>query len=134
MMAYMNTVGTKKPTSCVGGCLRVGLLWQQFAGGNLFAHPGAALSAIKGKNIGETSFNYKLQSQEIQTKKKKGEKYKKKSPMNFKRTSFNCFYLQNGYLIMDLPLLPADLDINLSCQLRGMVKGCRWGKGGVLNI
>jgi hypothetical protein len=76
----------KNHTSCVGGYLRVGLLWQQFAGGNISEHPGAVTSARKGKNIGETSFNEKLQSQEIRTKKEKTkiiQKHKKISPMNF---------------------------------------------------
>jgi hypothetical protein len=48
----------KTVTNFVGGCFRVGLLRQQFAEGKLSVHPGAGLSARKGKNnIRETSFN-----------------------------------------------------------------------------
>jgi hypothetical protein len=71
--AYVNTAGT----SCVGGCLRVGLLWQQFTGGNLSVHPGAALSPRMGKNIGGDHCQLKTPKPGNPDKKRNGENNRK---------------------------------------------------------
>jgi hypothetical protein len=63
--------------------------------------------------------NSKARKSGEKKREKRIENHKKNASMNFQRVAFNSFHLQIGCLITDLYFLPADLDINLSCWLRG---------------